>query len=128
MEKQTKETRGRKPTGEKALTNTEKSRRQRVKKTFSIKAAEESGYIPTMIMLNKQQLEALNEMEQGFGNQLTQDKLDAWVFIALREFLKDDMHKNLESVKRGLPENCHELSMIQTTAKLKFQQWEKNQK
>jgi len=144
MEKQKKETRGRKPKGEKALTNTEKSRRQRIKKAFKIKAAEESGYIPTMVMLNKQHIAALREVEPSMGYGITQDKLDILIFMALEQFLDNhfkkcfegnpdymrvleespDYKKRLELVKNNLPEGASGLLTIQRNAIQKFKQWE----
>jgi hypothetical protein len=62
--------RGPKPIIGRAMSAAERKRRQRMKELFLVKAAEESGYIPVMILLNEQQLKALAELEASWGGYL----------------------------------------------------------
>jgi len=119
---------GRKTIGARAMTSAEKMQRQRAKLAFSIEAAQDSGYTPTAVLLNNKQLRACRELEISWGGDLSADKLNILIFMALKSFLEDDSNQHLQTPKlKDWPQNCSDLDNIQTNAKLKFIEWEKSQ-
>ncbi|TAK62302.1 hypothetical protein [Methylobacter sp.] len=126
--KEIKKKRGVKPLNETALTAAQRKRRERARLAFSIEAAQDSGYTPMGILLNNKQLRACRELEISWGGDLSADKLNILIFMALKHFLEDDSNQHLKTPKlNDWPENCDELGSIQLKAKLKFMEWEKQQ-
>jgi len=126
--KELKKKRGAKPLNEVAFTAAQRKQRERAKLAFSIEAAQDSGYTPTAVLLNNKQLRACRELEISWGGDLSADKLNILIFMALKSFLEDDSNQHLQTPKlKDWPQNCSDLDNIQTNAKLKFIEWEKSQ-
>lgn len=105
------------------MTPAELKRRQRTREKFVNSEAKESGYMPVTVLLNKQQLTALGELEHSWGGTLSNEKLSGQLFMALHTYLKADCHSHL---KTKLPDTC-EVEGIHINALAKFKAWEKQQ-
>jgi hypothetical protein len=136
-----KKTAGRKPIGDKALTEAEKKRRQRAKQLCQIKAAENNGYKMLPVLLSNKQLTSLSKfsfLETKDENLIDSRKINDVIFHAMKMYLKG---LKQDYIERGHPadlvEACaypdnyiddyNKLGEIEAKAQELFKQWEKNQ-
>lgn len=82
---------GRSPIGEKALTAVQKTQRQRKKQALKIEVAKNSGFIPTAVLLSKNQLESLSGLLYlAVGEQVAIDsrRLNDVIFHGIKLYLQ----------------------------------------
>lgn len=120
---------GRKPLKGEPMTGVERNKRLKAKNICYLKAAQNSGFTPRMILINDEQFKAIGKLEEGFGGAFNRDRLNEWVFVALRDFLKAEITAGLLDLEaESLPDNSNALSMVQIEAAIKFLEWETSQK
>jgi hypothetical protein len=109
-----------KPKGIRPMTATERQHRWRVKQSLLNKEAQTYEYSPTLLFISKAHYEALKQLEASWGNELSTEKLNALVEMAIRSLLK--------SHKINTPDvNKSELATIYQNAKLSYLEWEQQQ-
>lgn len=107
-----------KPKGNRPMTATERQRRWRVKQSFLSKEAQSHGYDPTLLFINQAHIDGLKQLEESCGNELSTEKLNLLVEMAIRSLLKS----------RGISAMSideYKLSAIYSTAELAYLEWEK---
>lgn len=130
-----KDARGRKPIGEKALSSTEKMRRQRMKAKLLKEAMDKYEYMPVQIFIHPKQMEALSYIEKregGEGLDLTDPtELSNRLFALMRDYIKENCNdlREGESLKKLVdsgdlpPVSFHRMARLD--AQMQFTDWSK---
>lgn len=117
---------GRPTMGKRAMSGVEKNRRMLARRKLLNETAKEYGYTPTIVYLNDKQLLALKELEESWGSELDNIKLNHALFRELKYALEHST-SDLKAVKQDDWPQHSDIDMIYINGNLKFEQWEKEQ-
>lgn len=132
-----KDARGRKPIGKKALSSTEKMRRQRMRAKLLKEAMGNQGYVPVQIFIDPKQLQALSYIEKREGGEGL-DLIDPTALSnRLFALMRDHIEANCNDLREGEPLNTlvdsgclsrasfHRIARLE--AQMQFANWSKQQ-